>query len=60
MRNTGLNKIKEMGRKAFVKMGNSAIGNNDEKKGFNSDNAPVPFTAPSFFVYEKNMPKRKK
>ena len=49
-------KLKEMGQKAFVKMGNVAVGN--DTKAIENNNAPVPFTGPALWLYEKSMPKR--
>ena len=50
------NKLKEMGKKAFVKMGNAAVGN--DTKVIVNDTAPVPFSGNHIWPYEKPIPKR--
>ena len=54
-------RCKEGSRKAFMKIGNMAVGNASNGDGQRANAEPVvPFTFIPFWAYEKPMPKRKR
>jgi len=59
MNNSFIEKVKAGSRKAFINIGNNAVGNPPDGKAKRGFIEPMPFSWAWAWLYEKPMPKRK-